>query len=345
MNAAPREPAPGAIVLCTGGGIGDVLLATPVMGALRRRYGRVVAVTTPAHLAVLAADPDLDEVWPLAPGLLAFAALAGRIHGARFEVAVVTWATLGSALLPWLGGVPLRVGQARRSYSGLFTRRVVVKSERGDRTTHWTQILLDFARAAGCEGSPQPVFVPSEAARLEARAARAAAAPGSEPGAPYAVLHPTRGIAGARARWPAEALGALAGRLGRHLGVPVFVTGAEADRAIAERVAASGGATSLAGRLSLGAFGALAEGARVVVALDSGPMHIAAAVGAPTLGIFALQSDEPDRWAPIGPRTAVLRATYPCPPAHRKETCPDFACLRELDVGRVLAAVDGLLGG
>jgi ADP-heptose:LPS heptosyltransferase len=69
-------------------------------------------------------------------------------------------------------------------------------------------------------------------------------------------------------------------------------------------------------------------------------MHLAAAVGAPTVGIFALQSDEPNRWAPRGPHVATVRATYPCPPAHRKETCPDFACVRELNVPEVLAALD-----
>jgi ADP-heptose:LPS heptosyltransferase len=72
-------------------------------------------------------------------------------------------------------------------------------------------------------------------------------------------------------------------------------------------------------------------------------MHVAAAVGAPTVGIFALQSDEPDRWAPLGPRVAVVRPAYPCPPGERKETCPNFACVRELDPARVLAALDGLL--
>ena len=68
-------------------------------------------------------------------------------------------------------------------------------------------------------------------------------------------------------------------------------------------------------------------------------MHVAAAAGAPTVGIFALQSDEPDRWAPLGAHTAVVRATYPCPPDHRKETCPNFAFVRALDIPGILAAV------
>ncbi|MEO7038429.1 MAG: glycosyltransferase family 9 protein, partial [Candidatus Elarobacter sp.] len=128
-------------------------------------------------------------------------------------------------------------------------------------------------------------------------------------------------------------------------GVPVLVSGGTDDAAIAHAIADGAGTrvTSVAGATSIGGFAALAARARAVVAMDSGPMHVAAATGTPTVGIFALQSDEPDRWAPKGRRVALVRPSYPCPPAHRKENCPDFACVRELDESRVLAALDGLL--
>jgi len=159
---------------------------------------------------------------------------------------------------------------------------------------------------------------------------------------PYVVLHPTRAIASAAGRWPTTRLAELARAIAAGYGVRVVVSGSGEDRAIAERVASAGGALSLGGRTTIAEFGALAEGARAVVAMDSGPMHLAAAVGAPTVGIFALQSDEPQRWAPLGPRVAVLGPTYPCPPAHRKETCPNFACVDAIEIPRVLAALNGL---
>ncbi len=316
-----------ALVLCTGGGIGDVLLATPVMRALRERFGEVVALTAPAHRDVLAGNPALAEVWT---DDVPFARQARRIAARGFAVSVTTWATPRSTALPYVARVPLRAGQARRLYSGLFTHRVVVRSESGDRTTHWTQILLDFARALQCDTlDALPNFTVPEAARVSLAATLARAGVRDEP---YVVLHPTRGIAAASARWPTARFADLARELGARCNATVVVTGAQADRSIADTVAAAGGAISLGGRTSLKEFGALALGALGVVAMDSGPMHVAAALGAPTLGIFALQSDEPDRWAPLGPRTAIVRATYACPPAHRKETCPDFACVRALDV-------------
>jgi ADP-heptose:LPS heptosyltransferase len=254
---------------------------------------------------------------------------------------VTTWATAGTALVPLLAGIPVRVGQARRLYSGLFTHRVPVRSERGDRLTHWAQILLDYARALGCDlDAPQPQFVPNDGDRAEAGALLQAAGVSG----PYVLLHPTRGLSAARARWPHTGFNALARAL-RERGA-VLVTGSREDARVARAIAADAGRgiVSVAGDTSLGAFGALAAGAAAVVAMDSGPMHVAAAVGTPTVGIFALQADEPDRWAPLGRRTAVVRATYPCPPGHRKETCPDFACVRALDVAGILAALERLTG-
>jgi len=325
-----------ALVICAGGGIGDVLLATPLMRALAARY-EVVALTAPAHRDILTRQPMLADVW-IDDGRLG--GLAGRISSARFDAAVVTWATTRSAWLPFAARVPVRVGQARRLYSPLFTQRVVVRSELGDRTTHWTQVLLDFSRALGCDSDDATPSFPLRAEE-RAEAARLLAAHGVNE--PFLLLHPTRAIASAGSRWPIVGLTALARALRELSGVPLVLSGTAADAEIADRIAHQSGSVSLAGKTSLGVFGAIAERARGVVAMDSGPMHVAAAVGAPTTGIYALQSDEPDRWAPLGARTAVVRASYPCPARHRKETCPDFACVASLDVSRIVAAVSGLL--
>jgi ADP-heptose:LPS heptosyltransferase len=223
-----------ALVICTGGGIGDVLLATPVMRALRAGYGDVVALTSAAHREVLANDPDLAEVWT---DDVPFVRQVARVRARGFAASVTTWATLRSAALPFVAGIPARAGQARRTYSGLFTKPVVVRSERGDRTTHWTEILLDFARALGSDtADATPVFVVPETAR--ASLAALLAARGHQ--GPYVVLHPTRGIAAARERWPVARLAELARALGEREGVPVFARGRDDDCRI--RRACGGGA-------------------------------------------------------------------------------------------------------
>lgn len=329
-------PSERALVIAAGGGLGDTLLAGVVAHALRARFAAIDALVLPAHRIVAERDPAIGSVYALG----ALVPTAGALRAQRYAAAIVTWATLATALIPLLAGIPERVGQARRLYSAAFTRRVVVRSELGDRTTHWTQILLDYARALECDDPhPQPAFVPTS----EEHAAADALVREHGLGDGFAIVHPTRGLSAARARWPTAGFAALARRMRAHDGLPLVITGNAADAPIAATVAAAApGSCSLAGQTTLGVFGALAARARYVVAMDSGPMHVAAAVGAPTIGVFALQSDEPDRWAPLGPRVAIVRPTYPCPPEHRKETCPDFACVRELDVERILAAIDGL---
>ncbi|MDB5073351.1 MAG: Lipopolysaccharide heptosyltransferase [Candidatus Eremiobacteraeota bacterium] len=320
-----------ALLVAAGGGIGDTLLAGVVSRALRTRYAAVDAVVLRAHADLASHVPSIERTIVLGDPL-----------PDRYGAAVVTWANVRTALLPWRARIPVRVGQARRLYSPLFTHRVVVRSELGDRTTHWTQILLDYARAIGCDVADA---APEFAVRDDERAAADALLRVHDVRGPYHVLHSTRGLSAQRARWPIAGFVALARRLVARDGVPVLLTGSREDEPIVHAIAdgAGPGVTTLAGATPIGVFGALAEKARAVVAMDSGPMHVAAAVGAPTVGIFALQSDEPDRWAPKGPRVAVVRPTYPCPPGHRKETCPDFACVRELDETAILRALDGLL--
>jgi len=335
---APSMRSERALLVAAGGGIGDALLATVVARALRARYAQVDALVLPPHRALLERVPDVDRVFALEGSAIA---LERRIRSERFAAAVVTWATLRTAGIPWLAGIPLRVGQTRRLYSGLFTARVVVKSELGDRTTHWTQILLDYARAIGCDtADPRPCVVPA----LADERAAAALLRSHGVAAGFVLLHPTRGLSAHHARWPIAGFAALANTLAAREGLPLLVTGSPADAPLANAIARAAGplAVSIAGATSLGVFAALAQRAAYVVAMDSGPMHVAAAAGAPTVGIFALQSDEPDRWAPLGVRTAVVRASYPCPPGHRKETCPDFACVRNLNIGRILNAIDAV---
>ncbi len=320
-----------ALLVAAGGGIGDTLLAGVVARALRTRYAAVDAVVLPAHVQLAGHIPAVERVIPI----------GGRLP-ARYDAAVVTWATLRTALLPFAARIPVRVGQARRLYSPLFSNRVVIRSELGDRTTHWTEILLDYARAIGCDlADPQPEFAVHPADDASAETLLRVHDVRGE----FYLLHPTRGLSARHARWPTERFADLAQRLTERDGVPVLVSGGPDDRTIAETIAEGAGRRTIpiAGATSIGVFAALAARARAVLAMDSGPMHVAAAAGAPTVGIFALQADEPDRWAPRGRRVAVVRPTYPCPPAHRKETCPDFACVSALDVERVIAALDGLL--
>jgi heptosyltransferase-2/heptosyltransferase-3 len=334
------EPVTGkALLYCGGGGIGDSLVASVVARALRQRYDTVDALTLPAHVSTLERVPDVDVV--LADNGEDEHELAKRLAERAYDAAVVTWATPRTARVPQLAGIPVRAGQARRLYSWRFTHRVTVRSERGDVTSHWSQILLDYARALGCDAADAlPRLQTSARDRSEARALVAAL---GLVNAPFAILHTTNAVAPQRGIWPTRGWAELAKRMRRELDLTVLLSGADADREIVDTVAAESGAIAIAGRTSIGGFAALAQLARLFAGITTGSMHLAAAVGTPTVGIYPFQTDTPERWAPLGPHTAIVRASYPCRPGERKETCPDYACIANLDVPRILSAVRSLL--
>lgn len=326
-----------ALLYCAGGGIGDSLVASIVARALRQRYSSVDALTLPGHVELLERVPDVDRVFVDEGNERA---LAQRLTGEAYAACVVTWATSRTAAVPWHAGIGVRVGQARRFYSYRFTKRVVVRSERGDVTSHWSDVLLDFARAIGCDTDDHRYrFVPTP--RDEADAATIAGGLGS-----FILLNPCNAIA-TRRRWPVEGWATLAAALRERYDAKVLVCGSPADAPLAEavvaHVAGREGILSIAGRTSVGSFGALARRARAFVGITTGSMHVAAAVGCPTIGIFPFQSDYPERWSPLGDRTAIVRASYPCHRGDTKERCRDYACIDHLDRARILAAADSLV--
>jgi ADP-heptose:LPS heptosyltransferase len=327
-----------ALLYCAGGGIGDSLVASLVARALRTRYASVDALTLPGHVALLQRVPDVDGVHAdegeVAP-------LAEKVARAGYDACIVTWATARTARVAWRAAIPIRVGQARRFYSFRFTDRVVVRSERGDVTSHWSEVLLDFARAIGCDTEDRRYrFVPTP--EDEAQAAAIVAGHGD-----FILLNPCNAIASARREWPVEGWASLAAALQERYDATVLVSGSSADvsaaQAIVARLRDRERIVSIAGLTSVGAFGALARRARAFVGITTGTMHLAAAVGCPTVGVFPFQSDYPERWAPLGTRTAIVRASYPCHRGDTKEHCRDYACIANLDLERIVAALDSLI--
>jgi ADP-heptose:LPS heptosyltransferase len=333
-----------ALLYCAGGGIGDSLVASLVARALRRRFAVVDALTLPAHRETLERVPDFDGVLVDDGG--DERGLARSLGQRGYDVCVVTWATARTARVPQLARIPVRVGQARRLYSYRFTDRVVVRSELGDVTSHWSDILLDYARAIGCDTENRLYrLVPTPEDRREAESlAGTLGLSLPERAGPFVILNPCNAVASKAAHWPTQGWAALARALRERFGLPVLISGGTRDAEIAQAIAVESGerVESVAGRLGIGAFAALAQSARAFVGISTGSMHVAAAVDCPTIGIFPFQSDFPERWAPLGRATAIVRPVYRCHPGDTKERCRDYACVANLDIPRVLAAVSDL---
>jgi ADP-heptose:LPS heptosyltransferase len=166
----------------------------------------------------------------------------------------------------------------------------------------------------------------------EARAPRADA--GLE--APYALVHP--GATSPSRLWPVERFAAVADGLAAR-GLRVALTGVARERELtrAVRAAMRAGAADLCGATGLGAFAALVRDAALVVAADTGTIHLAAAVGAPGVAVFL--SGDPVRWAHGGPHR-IARAQVECNPCPHLRCPIDHRCATRLQPAQVLAAVD-----
>jgi len=173
------------------------------------------------------------------------------------------------------------------------------------------------------------------------------AAAGRLPGAPVPhgaiVLHPGASRFGAFKRWPIESYAELAGRLHARTGADFLVTAGPGEEDDAQallarmRVPAKRAPTP-----SLAALVAVLGGARLVVAADTGPAHIAAVAGAPTVTLFGPK--DPDVLAPRGPRAVAVREGVRCSPCALR-WCPDPVCMTGLAVDRVERAALALLDG
>lgn len=331
------------LAACTGGGAGDLLATLPAVNALHRHFGMPIDVLTTAYASpVIEGQPPVGEIL-LDDGREPLRSLATRLENRNYSHAVVFWSNPRIARAVQQAGIPARVGQARRLYSFRYTKRVGVRSELGDRTSHWTDIQMDYARALGARSEPEDyriIFSPNsqderEAAEVIERTA------GDEP---FIIFHAARGITAGAAHWPSSHFARIGDALATRFRAPVLLTGSSNEAPLVALIAASmqQPAFNIAGHTTLRGFATLARRAVAVVALDSGPMHLAAVAGAPTVGIFALRTDLPERWRPLGPRVAVVDSEYPCPPLCRKETCRTFACYAALSPERVVEAAQSI---
>lgn len=339
------------LVVHTGGGLGDVLLATPVLDALQAAWPEVSIdfLARSGTAAAVERHPVVRELLTMpsaAPSLGELPAWAARLRARRYDAALVLWSRTSLAWMLFLAGIPTRVGQGSRlGYSWLYTHRVRIRSEHGDTTTHWTEILLDYVRALGVQPAPPvPRFVIPREARAKADHLLGDLPPGS---GPVVGFHSSKGLRLEPGRWPVDVFAGWARALHRDLGARLVLTGGsdEVDLVAAVAAQADVPVLDLAGRTDVPTLAAVAARCDAFVCPDSGPMHLAAVVGTPTVGVYALEEDFPLRWAPRGgPSRLVRPSPTGCRPGCRKGTCPDFQCYRVVQPELVVQAVRDLLG-
>jgi heptosyltransferase-2 len=277
----------------------------------------------PSAAAVFAGAPFVDKVWsePRAAGIAEWVAVVRKVRRARYDMAVLFPNSFESAAMAFLGGVRQRVGYAMDSRGWMLTHGV-----RGEkRKIHHVDYYLALAKAAGADiGNPCGTMEARPEDRTNAR--KLLASEGIPIDAGYLVLSPGAAFGSAK-RWNEEGFAAAADALGAEFGLFAVTIGSEGERPSAERVraAAKRPVTVLNGRTSLETLIGVIAGASVLLGNDSGPVHIAAALGIPTVAVFGATDYRVA--APFSPRGRAVYEPVECSPCWLRECPIDHRCM------------------
>jgi lipopolysaccharide heptosyltransferase II len=334
--------------------LGDVLMCTPAMRALRERLpGRsLTLLTSHAGAAAVPFIPELDDVivyeapWmkssrPHEPtaDLDCATGLAER----GFDGAVIfnsySQSPLPAALLCYLARIPLRIAHCHENpYQLLSDWLPDPEPERVIR--HEVRRQLDLAAHLGCQPSSARMSFAVTDADLDT-AGRRLAEFGIDSARRWILLHP--GASAASRRYPPGHWAQAIRLLGERLGWPMVLTGSADEQALVDEIREASGVPvhSLAGQLSLGELGGVLKLATVAVCNNTGPAHIAAAVGTPLVDLYAMTNPQHTPWQV---RNRLLYHDVPCRFC-MKSVCPQGhnECLSGIEPARVVEAVCSLL--
>lgn len=291
-------PTPDRILVIKLRYVGDVLLATPVLSRLREGFPKahLAMLVNPGTDGVVRGHPALDDVLVVERGTPARQwRFARELRARRYDLVIDLTDSDRSAVLSWLTGAPVRFGynSEGRRRGCLYTR--IVEADRFG--MHQVRYQLKATEMLGLEGPPpEPALVVSPEAR--SAAARLLTEAGIDAPRPLVCLHP-----GARwwfKSWPAERFAALADRVQTDTPAQALFLGGEQERVVAGRIAQCMRTPfrSLVGRTELQELAAVLARAALHVGNDNGPMHMAAALRVPVIGLFG--PSDPAVWGPWG---------------------------------------------
>ncbi len=316
--------------------LGDCVLTLPLLRKLRELLpeASVSVVTRPETAGIFAASGLASEIIEdrkktAASGLSEFFRLKEELSERGFDAAIIPHRSLRSSLLARAAGIPVRVGFSSSAGSFFLTHKVP-----------FSWLLHDLERNLSLL-SPLAenlkTSFPGMRASPEARALSLSGSAGVKAGV-------NAGSAWATKRWPAEKWARLIRGLARETGGRVLMVGGPGEAAWnseIERMADPANCFNLAGKTTMPELMEAIRPLKVFVSNDSGPMHIAVAMGVPAVGIFGPTTRELG-FFPYGPANSVVETPLDCRPCalHGSNKCPrgHFLCMRLLTVGEVLKA-------
>jgi lipopolysaccharide heptosyltransferase II len=355
--------------------LGDAVMTTPALLRLREKFPDAhITLLTPEKLRNLwLHHPAVNETISFTPGESVFS-VGRKLRAGNFDFALVLPNSPRSALEVWLAGIPQRIGYARPWRNWFLTQAVATRAKTAKMrkrsiseikrlvaannrsaggtpalpsSAHQIHEYLHLAGALGANPEPMPpqlFVIPDEIETTKKKfGLNKIAQPifGLNAGAEY----------GPAKRWPVERFIAAAREIQQRTDCIWLVLGGKGDLVVVNRIesgiqSSKFKTVNLAGRTSLRELMSLLKICRVLLTNDSGPMHVAAALGTPVVVPFGSTSPElTGPGLPGDPRHRLLKSDVPCSPCFLRECPIDFRCMNSISVERIVEAVLQCSGG
>lgn len=329
---------PRKILVVKPSSLGDIVHSLPVLNALSRCHPQATIdwVIARGFESLLENHPMIHRLWIIKKDswkkirnakqtVREITILLRELKREKYDLVVDLQGLLRSGVIAAATGSPFRIGfQEAREGSGVFYTHAV----HGGRNIHAVDRYLKIVTHLGCDASDVRFPLPS----LEGNPPRTSYFASPDALQRYVVLVP--GARWKTKRWPAQRFGKLAASLP----IKSIVVGSKSDVDIANEIVSlsNGQAVSFAGKTDLKDVIGIMRGAQFVVSNDSGPMHIAAAIGTPVFAIFGPTAAQ--QTGPYGEGHSVIRSDIPCAPCF-KRSCDDMRCMAHVSVDEVLAVI------
>ncbi|MCE2416274.1 lipopolysaccharide heptosyltransferase II [Candidatus Poribacteria bacterium] len=326
-------------------GIGDLLNSTPAISLLRENYpsAEITVLARPLNAPVLIGNPDVDRILVFDRdgkhrGFLAQFQFYSELRRERYQLVVAMQTAMWSHLIAFLSGAPYRLGRYQKRFKSTLTHAWRGKYPKGE--THEVDRNLELVQFI-CNGEGQRKLIfhlsPDEIAAAKARLTCLGIG-----GEPFLIgIHP--GGSSFDKRWPEKRYAELADRVAHHYNAAILLLRGPGEEALTDNIQQAMHSPAIThAPETIRELGALLSCCDLVVCNDSGPMHLAAALGVPTVAIFG--PTDHVAWHPLSENASIVRRDMPCWPCSAHKCKIGWECTKKLPVELVWDATQTTVG-
>jgi heptosyltransferase II len=328
--------------------VGDVVLSTPAIKSVRDACpeSRIAVLVRPYTRDIVEGNPYIDEIFTYdkygsEKNLWGNIRFIMKLRREKFDLAIILHPKNSAHIVTFLAGIPKRVGYDRK-LGLLLTRRIPHTKQFG--LKHEIDYTLGVLRYIGIEPGDRALYVPFNR-NSEGKISDIFNKNGISGSDVVVTMHP--GASCSSRRWSLERFAKTADTLASKHGVKIVIVAGPEDKTFGDKVAGymTTRPLNLSAKTSIPDLVSILKRSDLFISNDSGPVHIACAVGTPTISIFG-RNDRgiaPMRWGPVGKNDAVLRKDVGCEICLAHNCRRGFKCLEAITVEDVLCAADKVL--